>query len=338
MAKSHPERIKAIIQPEFRVPALELTTLPYPVPKDNEYVLAVRAVAPCKDELGWEAADPHLFTEPRDRVPCIEGSGVVVTPPSVPGDHLPAGTEVFFALDAGVTGALRAFATAPSSGVARRPRALDFPSAAAVPLSALTAWQGIFEHGKLDPAAVTARTQAARAAAREANAKRRVLVAGAAGGVGAWAVRLASAAGATVIGVVRPARADAVRALGATTVLDYEGAAALPERERADIVFDTIGGAGIAQLWGAVKGTGRFLEVGAGHPEESRPQGHTATAQWFLVHTDRAQLEAISALIDADEKPRPQIDEVFPFDKFADAFKKADSGKTSGKVVITVDE
>lgn len=328
--------VKAILQPTAASTRLVLASLPYPTPAEGDYVIKVQAVAPCKDERGWEQADPHFFTKPRDRVPCIEGSGTVVSAPSGSSTLAP-GSDVFFMLDAGVTGALRQYAEVAASGVSLKPSSLSFSQAAAVPLSAVTAWQGLFEHGPLDPTAVQDGDAAASDRARHANKAIRVLVAGAAGGVGSWAVKLAAAAGATVLGVTRPAKSELVRSFGAVEAVDYAGAEALSGHHKGvDLVLDTVGGKdGMRQLWGAVKDDGLFLEVGDGNPDSVRPPGKKADSKWYLVHTDADQLQAISRLIDTDGL-RPLVDEVYPFEQFEAAFEKVDGGTTRGKVVITL--
>jgi len=328
------QQIKAVLQPDPASTKLTLTTLPYPTPSASEYIVKVKAAALTKDELGWELADPHLYTSPRDRVPSIEGAGVVVSAPR--GAPCEVGTDVFYTIHAGATGTLREFATVDINAAAPKPATLDWASAAATPLSALTAWQGVFVHGPLDAAALTA-SGPERAAAKEKNAALSVLVTGAGGGVGSWAVKLAHAAGATVVGVARESKAADVRRFGAADVIDYAGvdAYAADETKLVDLVLDTIGGDGMKTLWSAVKDSGLFLAVGP-DPPENKPEGKRAEGKWYLFESSAEQLAHVARIIDS-EGLGPLVDEVFPLDRFNEAFEKVASGRTKGKVVVTVE-
>ncbi|KAK7426125.1 hypothetical protein QQZ08_007435 [Neonectria magnoliae] len=280
---------------------------------------------------------PRLFPPDRERIPCTECAGVVVDGPG-DGPFQP-GDAVFFRIDAGTTGTLREYAVARAAQMARKPKTLSWTDAAATPLSALTTWQGLFEHGTLDKAAVHG-----DAAAREKNAKIRVLIAGAGGSVGIWAVQLAAAAGAgAIVAIAGPSMASAVRGFGASAVVDYTkqsidawAAEDLTVRE-VDLVLDCVGGATTGSCWAAIKNGGTFLSV-AGQPAASKSETETKTVakgEWFLVQGRGSDLTEVAQLVDAG-RIKPLVDSVFPFETFADAFEKVESRKSNGKVVITV--
>ncbi|KAF7543963.1 hypothetical protein G7Z17_g10318 [Cylindrodendrum hubeiense] len=335
---SLPTTIKAVLQPDPKSNHLILTTTPLPKLSDpQDYLIQVKAVCPCLDELTWEVKFPQLFTSSRERVPCTECAGVVVDGPA-DGPFKP-GDEVFYRNDAWHTGTLREYSVVGTPYLALKPKTLSWTDAAATPLSALTAWQGLFEHGTLDKAAVHG-----DAAARKKNAKIRVLITGASGAVGGWAVQLATAAGAgAIVGVGSPSKASDMRQLGATELVDYttqsvdKWAAENPAAREVDLILDCVGGPSMGNCWGAIKNGGTFLSV-VGQPGASKPEGETKTlakGEWFLVQPRGSDLAEIAQLVDAG-KCKPLVDSVLPFEKFAEAFAKVESRKTNGKVVISV--
>lgn len=212
--------------------------------------------------------------------------------------------------------------------MALKPRKLGFQHAASVPLSALTAWQGLFEHGNLSPD-------------QEANRTVEVLITGAAGGVGAWAVQLAAAAGVEGITAVCSApKAELAASFGATRTLSYEDFSSDDtEKVQYDLVLDTIGGDVLRRAWSFVKDdqSTHVLSVSNDSPDDVRPDGSKAVrkSDWFLVQPSRKQLEGVAELIDQG-KCRALVDSVFEFDEFEAAFARVESGKTRGKVVIKV--
>lgn len=337
-ATSLPTSMKAVYQPDPKSTHLILTTTPLPKLSDpQDYLIKVKAVAPCLNELTWEINFPQLYPPDRERVPCTECAGVIVDGPA-DGPFKP-GDEVFYRNDAWNTGTLREYAVARAPQMALKPKTLNWTDAAATPLSALTAWQGLFEHGTLDKAAIHGDT-----AAREKNAKARVLITGGGGGVGSWAVQFASAAGAgAIVAVAGPSKASDVRGFGATEFIDYtqqsidKWAAEDPAAREVDLILDCVGGATTGSCWTAIKNGGTFLSV-VGQPDASKPEGETkavAKGEWFLVQCRGSDLAEIAQLVDAGEC-KPLVDSVFPLEKFAEAFDRVEGGKSKGKVVITV--
>lgn len=333
---SLPKTVKAVIQPDPASSDLELTTLPFPeMENDDDHLVKVEGTSPCLGELTWEAAFPSLFEgKKRDRVPGTEGSGVIIKAPA--GSEFKDGDQVFWRTDAWITGAAREYTIVPGKFLARKPGSLSLIQAAATPLSSLTAWQGLFEHGNLDPEAIEGDKTA-----REKNAALRVLITGASGSVGSYAVRFASAAGVgTIVAVCSGAKAAEVRKYGATDVIDYrattvEAWAGEDAGRKVDLILDCVGGNGLAGLWSALKDGGTFLSV-SGNPADSKPAGKTVkAAKWYLVNPRGSDLARIARLIERGGFT-PLIDSVVPLDQFAQAWKKVDSGKAQGKVVVTL--
>ncbi|CAK9784834.1 NAD(P)-binding protein [Cutaneotrichosporon oleaginosum] len=310
----------ALIQPDAAKRHLEMANLPLLPAAEDAYVVAVRASAACRGELGWENADPHLFTHRPQRVPGPEGAGVVVTAPA--GAEFQAGDEIMWALDAWASGSMREYTAVPVGAAARRPK-VSWAEAAAIPLSAETAWQGLFEQGGLKAVFDG-----------QANAGKRVLVTGASGSVGLWALRFGSAAGAYMVGVGSGARAGEMRANGAAEVVDYTttsvGEWARPGQ--IDLVLDC---SGIDQVgaWAALRDGGTFLSV-VTDPVETQPEGKKATAQWYLVRTRVPELAQIADLVD-ERGWLPAIDSVHEFNAFQAAYDRVD-GVATGKVVVSI--
>jgi NADPH:quinone reductase-like Zn-dependent oxidoreductase len=207
-------------------------------------------------------------------------------------------------------GALAEYCVAREADVAPKPRSVDHLAAAVTPISALTAWQGLIERAHL--------------AAGE-----RVLVHGAAGAVGGFAVQLARWRGATVIGTASSHNAAFVRGLGASEVIDYRGARFEEVAREIDVVFDTVGGDTLRRSWGVLKPGGRLITIAASVEGTSDPREREA---FFIVRPDREQLKEIARLIDAGQL-RPVVDRVFPLSLARQAFEY----KTArGKAVLKV--
>ena len=334
-----PEKIKAVIQPDVNSTGLEESMIPTPVAKGTDYLVKVNATAPCPRERNWPALYPDLFPASALRVPGTEGAGVIITTPAEGKFHV--GNDVFYRTDAWLPGSMAEYIVVPEENLARKPASLSWTEAAATPLSSLTAWQGLFEHGTLDPAALS---YSPDPAALDHNSKMRVLVTGAAGAVGTWALTFASAAGAgAVVAVCSGGKAAAARAAGATEVVDYTSTSvdkwvAEDPHRAVDLILDCVG-ADLDKYWSAIKPGGAFLSMVA-DPTAAKPEGMDKTlaaSKWYLVQPRGSDLSNIGALIDR-KGWKPLIDSVVPFAQFAQAFDKVDSGRTKGKVVITVPE
>jgi NADPH:quinone reductase-like Zn-dependent oxidoreductase len=271
-----------------------------PRPGPTEALVRVHAAAITRGELEW----------PVDRLPAIpsyELSGVVEEiGPGVAG--VAAGDEVFALTPFDRDGVAADYAAVPADLLVSRPQALGHAESAAIPLPALTAWQGLFDHGRLD-------------------AGERVLIHGAAGNVGGFAVQLARAAGAHVIGTASAASLDLALELGAHEVVDaaegFEDAV-----EPVDVVFDTIGGELLRRSRAALRAGGRLVSVA-----EEPPEGGV----YFIVEPDRDQLSSLARRVDGGDL-RPPLVEVFPLSAAREAFARSQEHGLRGKVVLAVVE
>ena len=282
---------------------LALERVATPSPSDGEALVRVHAAALTRDELEW----------PVDRlpaIPCYEVSGVVVAVGSGV-DSVAVGDEVYGMTAFDRNGVAAEYAAIPTELLAPKPRALSHREAAAVPLAALSAWQGLFEHGGL--------------AAGE-----RVLIHGATGGVGQFATPLAARHGAHVTATTSARGVERARELGADVVIDYTAGPWAAGIEPVDLVFDTAGGERLARSPGVVHEGGRLVSVA-----EEPPQAGGVTSVYFVVEPDRPQLTEIAALLDGGWA-RPAIDSVFALEGAASAFERSMASDKRGKVVIEV--
>jgi NADPH:quinone reductase-like Zn-dependent oxidoreductase len=204
------------------VEGLTLTELPYPHAAENDVVVRVRAAGFTRGELDW----PATWTDRagRDRTPSVPGHELsgVVDALGYGTTGLTVGQRVFGLADWARDGSLAEYAAVEARNLAPLPADVEDTVAAALVISGLTAWQGLFDHGRLAPGQT-------------------VLVHGAAGGVGSIAVQLAREAGARVIATGRPDDRDTVLGLSADVFLDPRPGE-LEEVDEVDVVFDVIGG------------------------------------------------------------------------------------------------
>ena len=290
--------------------------VPQPHPGPGEVLVRVSATGVFVNELRWN--ETYETKEGSKRVLPIPGrdlSGVVVElGPGV--TALTEGAQVYAMLDYGRDGADADYTIALPGELAPKPRTLDAVQAAAVPLSALTAWQGFFEHASL----VAGQT---------------VLIHGGAGGVGVFAVQLARWAGAHVIATASARNRDFLRELGADEFIDYTTTRFEDVVHDVDLVFDLVGGDTLQRSWQVIKPGGTLVSVVSPPPPADVTKGHDVRFAWFVVEPNREQLIQVGELIDAG-KLRPIIDAVFPLSQARQAYEQGMKGHTRGKVVLRV--
>jgi len=279
--------------------------LPTPRPGAGEALVRVHAAAITRNELDW----------PADRLPAIpsyEFSGVVAAVgPGV--EQVRVGEAVYALGDFGRDGAAADYTVVDAGLLAPKPRTLDHLQSAAIPLAGLGAWQGLFEHGRLA-------------------AGQRVLIHGAAGGIGAFAVQLAHWRGAHVVGTASTANLETARALGADQVLDHTTTRFEDAVEPVDVVFDTAGGDRLERSPAVLRPGGRLVSLA-----EEPPDAAGITASYFVVAPNRRQLVELAEAADRGEL-RPVIDQVFPLGDARQAFERSLGNHRPGKIVLRVAE
>ena len=290
--------------------------VPQPHPGQGEVVVRVYATGVIANELRWdETYETKAGSKRVLPIPGRDLSGVVEeVGPGTP--TLTKGSQVYAMTDYGRDGAEAEFTIALPSELAPKPRTLDYVQAAAVPLTALTAWQALFEHASL----VAGQT---------------VLIHGAAGGVGVFAVQLAHWAGAHVIATASARNRDFLHELGANEVIDYTTTRFEDGVHDVDLVFDTVGGDTLQRSWQVIKPGGVLVTIVSPPPSFENAKAHSVRPVWFIVEPNREQLIQIGALIDAGHI-RPIIDTVFLLSQARQAYEQGARGHTRGKIVLRV--
>jgi NADPH:quinone reductase-like Zn-dependent oxidoreductase len=288
---------------------MSLEDLPHPQAAVNDVIVRVHAAGFTPGELDW----PTTWADRagRDRTPSVPGhelSGVVVEL-----GHgttgLSVGQRVFGLADWARNGTLAEYTAVQARNLAPLPADIDHTVAAALPISGLTAWQALFDHGRL-------------------TAGQTVLIHGAAGGVGSIAVQLAREAGAYVIGTGRTAHRDVVLGLGAKAFVDLT-ADEVEAVGEVDVVLDVMGGDVLERSTALVRRGGTVVTIAV--PPTVQPRDGRAV--FFVVEPDRAQLSALAQRV-RDGRLKPIVGAVRPLFEAADAF--AGHRRTPGKTIIQV--
>lgn len=297
-------------------PELIRVEKPKPRPASHQVLVQVHAAGVTSTELGWYPTLHSKSGEPRSRpVPGHEFSGVV----SDIGTEVPdveIGDEIFGMNDWFEDGASAEFCLTIPASIAPKPAAISYPEAAAVPIGALTAWQGLFDRANLQPG-------------------ERVLIQGGAGGVGVFAVQLARQHGAHVVSTAAPENFTFVQELGANEVLDYQLNYFDQRAGTFDVVFDVVGGETLERSWSLMKTGGRMVTIA------SQSEGHTderIKRAFLLVESNREQLLHIGSLLETG-RLRVVVDTVLPFSRASEAyFGNFPERRRQGKVVLQIAE
>ena len=295
-------------------PSLELSERPIPEPTTGEILVRVRAAGLMPSELEWY---PTWHTregpERRQAIPSHEFAGeVAALGPSVTG--FSAGDAVFGMNDWFEEGAMAEYCLSRPEWLAPSPRNLSAAEAASVPISALTAWQALFDRGRL-------------------SAGETVLIHGGAGAVGSTAIQLARNSQARVIATASAHNSSFVRELGAYKVIDYKAQPFETQAEPVDLVLDTIGGDTLERSWSVLKPNGRLVTVATA--SESATDERTREA-FLLVQIRDDQLRHLSELVEKGAL-RPLVSRSILLTEAADAYLGRIRGNGRGKVVVTLD-
>jgi NADPH:quinone reductase-like Zn-dependent oxidoreductase len=301
-------RIRSFGGPEV----LELADLDKPEPRDDEVLIRVRAAS--VNPVDYKIRSGSYPAVKQDQLPKVLGRDVA-------GDiercgravrNFEAGDTVYAMLDGG-HGGYAEYVSVKADIVAPKPGQLGYREAAAVPLAGLTAWQGLFDHGHLQPG-------------------QRVLIHGGAGGVGHLAVQFAKARGATVATTVGGGDVEFARRLGADKVIDYTRERFEEQVHEVDLVLDLIGGETQERSWAVLKGGGTMISSLA-RPSEEQAQRHHAHAANFMAHPDRDELIEIGRLIDQG-RVHPNVSAVFELKDAREAQAQLERHHSPGKVVL----
>ena len=310
-----------------------------PVPKFfTELLIRVHSTAITNGELTWGP----FVNWPENHIPCYDVSGTVVALPDKP-DGFKVGDKVFGRVMADREGTARDYATILVSEAAIVPKGLSMLDAANVlMMSAHTAWQALFEQGLLTgsftPTAVPHVNDTGEAVLGQAKGKR-VLILGAAGGVGLLAVQFAKLAGAHVAGTASKKNENYLKGLDIDEVINYTETSMqqyiASGNSKFDLVFDCAGGKSMLDGWNSVTANGAYISVVPGfrEPEGGKPAGVRST--WFVMAARGDELSRIGKFFEKGIL-KATVDSVWKVEDFEGAFGKTASGHARGKVVIKV--
>jgi NADPH:quinone reductase-like Zn-dependent oxidoreductase len=276
-----------------------------------DVLVKVAACGITHNELDWPVWTCRAGHRRASIIPGNEVSGVVAAL-GYGTAGFAVGDEVFGLTDQLRDGAAAGYVAVEARNVALKPRTADHVHAAAVPRAGLTAWQGLFDHGKL------AKGQT-------------VVIHGAGGAVGSTAVQLARWAGAEVIGTGRSHSRALVTELGADRYVALDTEQLEDLAGQADLVFDTIGGEVIAQSPALLRPGGMLVTIKA---DAQLPAGRDdISTVVFIQESSRAQLTELARLLDEGQL-RPQVGAVYPLAQAAEAFGAKAAGGISGRVIL----
>jgi NADPH:quinone reductase-like Zn-dependent oxidoreductase len=313
--------MKAIrVHEQAGISGLSFEDAPDPTPMIGDVLVKVAAVGITHNELDWPLRTDRNG-HPRDSIiPGQEMSGVV-TALGMGTAGIAVGDEVFGLTDPYRDAAAAEYVAVEARNLAPKPRTVDHVHAASVPRAGLTAWQALFDHGKL------AKGQT-------------VVIHGAAGAVGSTAVQLARWAGAEVIGTGRSRAQQLVKELGADRfiALDEErledAAGGLRDlrglRGQADVVFDLVGGEVLARSSALLKPGGTLVSVVSWELPADRDDIRTV---FFIQEAKQAQLTELARLVDAGHL-RPQVGGVYPLAQAVEAYRAKAAGGIPGRMVL----
>ncbi|UFS72515.1 NADP-dependent oxidoreductase [Geomonas sp. RF6] len=291
--------------------------VPLPDPGPGEVLLRVHAAG--VNPIDWKVRAGHLKESLRSQLPLIPGWDVsgVVEKVGIGMVGVTEGEEVYGMMNFSRDGAYAEYAVAAAEDLAPKPSSLDHVHAAAVPLAALTAWQGLFDVADLRPG-------------------QSVLIHGAAGGVGHFAVQFAKWKGAWVIGTSSSRNINVVGELGADELIDYEKAAFDEVLSDVDVVLDTQGGEIQRRSWPVIRTGGTLVSTVSLSVSNSAAE-RGVRGELMLVRPDANELAQIAALIDSGDV-RPLVSNIIPLAEAARAQQLSQTGHVRGKIVLRVRE
>ena len=299
--------MKAILSERYGGPEV-LSLDDVPVPRVGPNGVLVRVHASSVNPVDWKYRRGFVDKQ----LPAVLGIDVSGTIEESRAEGLDEGDEVF---GLAASGGYAEFATAPASMIATKPAGISHEEAAAIPVAGLTAWQALFDRRGLE------RGQTA-------------LVAGAAGGVGHFAVQFARHSGARPIGIGSSRNREFVLGLGAAEYVDYTQQEVAEAVSGVDVAFDTVGGETTQSLVPTVREGGILVTI-AGAPPEEAARERGVRAELLVMSPSANQLARVAELIAAGDV-RVEIAEVFSLAEIQRAHELSESGHTRGKIILAV--
>lgn len=316
--------MKAMVYTKFGPPdVLQLREVEKPIPKDNEILIKVHAASANAFDWRHLRADPFLIRlmgagllRPRHKILGADIAGQV----EAVGSHVQQfqpGDEVF---GCGGYGGFAEYVCVEEDKFVLKPADLTYEEAAAVPMAALTALQGLRDKGQI-------------------RAKHKVLINGASGGVGTFAVQIAKSFETEVTGVCSTTKMDLVRSIGADHVIDYTQDDVTKNGQHYDLIFDNAAYRSISEYKRILSSTGIYVLAGGSGARMFQlmflSMIGAKNMRIMLAHTNQKDLLFIMELFKAG-KVRSMIDKRYPLSETAEALRYLEEGHARGKVVITV--
>jgi NADPH:quinone reductase-like Zn-dependent oxidoreductase len=288
---------------------------PFPQPGNSDVLVRVHAAA--VNPVDWKIREGYLKEMLHHKLPLVMGWDVSGTVEAVgPGVlRFKPGDAVFSRPDIMRDGTYAEYVVIRETDAAHKPNSIDHVHAAAIPLAATTAWQSLFDAAGLSTG-------------------QKVLIHGAAGGVGSFAVQLAKWKGAHVIGTASARNHDYLRWLGADEVVDYRTVSFEETVRDVDVVFDTIGGDTQARSWKVLKQGGILVSI-VNPPSPEKAAAHGVRQAFVFMQPNAAELAEIAALVDAG-KLKAMVETVLPLADARRAQELNQTGHTRGKIVLKV--
>jgi NADPH:quinone reductase-like Zn-dependent oxidoreductase len=328
--------MKAIVYCDYGVANLKLEEIEKPVPNDDQILVRVRAASVNPYDWHFVEGTPYVMRaiagvglrKPKDIRLGVDFAGTV----EAVGKNVTqfkSGDEVF----GGRGGAFAEYVCPRATrAVALKPPSISFEDAASVNIAGITALQALRDKGKVQ-------------------AGQKVLINGASGGVGTFAVQIAKSLGADVTGVCSTRNVDLVKSLGADHVIDYTKEDFTKSAERYDVMLDNVGNRSLSECRGVLTPTGKYVLIGGGGANDQGFLGGLGKALWAMVFSKFVNQQMGMMMADANQKDltvladmmqsgkvKPVIDRTYKsLGEIPDAIRYLEEGHARGKVIITVD-
>jgi NADPH:quinone reductase-like Zn-dependent oxidoreductase len=327
--------MKAIVYCDYGVANVKLEEIEKPVPNDDQILVRVRAASVNPYDWHYVEGTPYVIRaiggiglrKPKDTRLGVDFAGTVEAVGKDVTQFKP-GDEVF----GGRGGAFAQYVCPRATrAVALKPTSISFEDAAAVNIAGITALQALRDKGKVQPG-------------------QKVLINGASGGVGTFAVQIAKSLGADVTGVCSTRNVDLVKSLGADHVVDYTKEDFTKSAERYDVIIDNVGNRSLSECRGVLTPNGKYVLIGGGGASDQGFLGGLGKAIWAMIFSKFVNQQMGMMMADANHndltvlaemmqsgKLKPVIDRTYKLAQVPDAIRYVEQGHARGKVVISVD-
>ncbi len=333
LGKAQGETMKAIVYCDYGTSdVLKLMDIAKPVPNDNQVLVRVRAASVNPYDWHFIRGTPYIMRlgvglrKPKDTRLGVDFAGTVEAVGKNVTEFKP-GDEVW----GGKGGAFAQYVVIGEKGLAKKPDNISFEQAGTIQIAGMTALQGLRKHGNIQPG-------------------QKVLINGASGGVGTFAVQIAKALGAHVTGVCSGRNVELVKSLGADEVIDYTKEDFAKRPERYDVFLDNVPNHPLSECKQVLTPTGKYVMIGGGGPDDGKwlgPVGRViqmviqkkfqkAPVTMMMAENDKADMNFLSELMQSG-KVKPVIDKTYKLSEVPAAIAYLETGRARGKVAIVVD-